>query len=137
MKAHHFALTLGLPLLAMQGCASYRPSEEVTAQMARTEAVIQQADRSNVAVNSLPQLQQAKDKYAEAKVALDRKSDEGDRKALLLAKQAEVDAQYASAKAQATSQEDAAEEVRNGVAELKQEADRNAATSAAGSAEVH
>jgi hypothetical protein len=135
MKARHLALTLALPL-ALLGCASYRPSEEVTAQMARTEAVIQQADRSNVAVNSLPQLQQAKDKYAEAKVALDKKSDEGDRKALMLAREAEVDAQYATAKAQAASQEDAAEEVRNGVADLKQEADRNAA-SASGSAEIH
>jgi hypothetical protein len=129
MKAYPLAMALSLPLL-MQGCASHRQSEEVTAQMARTEVVLQQADRSNVAVNSLPELQKAKDKYAEAKIALEKNSDEGDRKALLLAKQAEVDAQYASARAQSTSQEDAAEQVQNGVETLKQEANRNAAGSA-------
>lgn len=129
MKAYPLALALSLPLL-MQGCASHRPSEEVTSQMARTEVVLQQADRSNVAVNSLPDLQKAKDKYAEAKVALEQKSEEGDRKALLLAKQAEVDAQYASARAQSESQEQAAQEVQNGVEALKDEASRNRSGSA-------
>jgi len=129
MKAYPLAMALSLPLL-MQGCASHRPSEEVTAQMARTEVVLQQADRSNVAVNSLPELQKAKDKYAEAKVALEKNSDEGDRRALMLAKQAEVDAQYASARSQSASQEDAAQQVQNGVEALKDEANRNAAGSA-------
>jgi hypothetical protein len=129
MKAYPLAMALSLPLL-MQGCASHRPSEEVTAQMARTEVVLQQADRSNVAVNSLPELQKARDKYAEAKVALEQKSDEGDRRAMMLAKQAEVDAQYASARAQAASQEDAAEQVQKGVETLKDEASRNRSGSA-------
>lgn len=129
MKVYPLALALSLPLL-MQGCASHRPSEEVTKQMARTEVVLQQADRSNVAVNSLPDLQKAKDKYAEAKVALEQKSDEGDRKALLLAKQAEVDAQYATARAQSESQEQAAQQVQTGVEALKQEASRNSSGSA-------
>ncbi len=129
MKPYPLALALSLPLL-MQACASHRPSEEVTAQMARTEVVLQQADRSNVAVHSLPELQKAKDKYAEAKVALDQKSDEGDRRALMLAKQAEVDAQYASARSQSESQEQAAEQVQNGVETLRDEASRNRSGSA-------
>jgi len=122
-------MAVALPLL-MQGCATYRTPEQVTAQMARTEAVIEQADRSGVAVNSLPDLQKAKDKYAQAQVALEKKSDDGDRRALQLAQQAEVDAQYAAAKSQSTSQEEAAEQVQNGVATLKQEASRNASGSA-------
>ena len=95
--------------------------------MARTDAVIQQADRSGVAENSLPELQAAKDKYAQAKLAMDRKSDEGDRTALQLAKQAEVDAQYATAKAQSATQKEAAREAQGGVEDLRQEAGRNAA----------
>lgn len=129
MKAYPLAMALGLPLL-MQACAAHRPSEEVTAQMARTEVVLQQADRSNVAVNSLPELQKARDKYAEAKVALQKNSDEGDRRALMLAKQAEVDAQYATARSQAASQEDAADQVQSGVETLKDEASRNKSGSA-------
>src|SRR6478735_5720952 len=62
MKAYRFALTLALPLLALQACATHEPSKEVSSQMARTEVVIQQADRSGVAVNSLPELQAAKNK---------------------------------------------------------------------------
>ena len=130
MKATPYAVVAGLPLLMLQACASYHRPEEVTAQMARTEAVLQQADRSNVAVNSLPELQQAKDKYAQAQLALDKKSEDGDRKALELAKQAEVDAQYASARAQSETQENAAQDAENGVNDLRQEANRNAAGSA-------
>ena len=118
-------LALALPLL-VQACASYHPTKEVTDQMARTEAVIQQAERSNVAVNSLPELQAAKDKYAEAKRALEKESRDADAKALQLAKQAEVDAQYATAKAQSVTQQTSANEVQSGVEALKNEANRNA-----------
>jgi len=131
MKTHLSLLALGLPVLALQACATHQPSDDVKAQMTRTEVVIQQADRSGVAVNSLPELQAAKDKYASAKVEMEKKSAEGDRKALQLAKQAEVDAQFASAKAQSTSQETAAKDAQKGVDTLKQETDRNAATSGA------
>lgn len=130
MKAYRSIIAVALPLLALQACASYDTSREVTAQMARTEAVIQQADRSGVAVNSLPELQAAKDKYAEAKLAVDKKSPDNDRKALQLAKQAEVDAQYASAKSQTTSHEAAARDAQSGVETLRNETERNAAQSA-------
>jgi len=130
MKAYRFALTLALPVFALQACAAHQPSKEVTAQMTRTEVVIQQADRSGVAVNSLPELQAAKDKYAKAKAALDKKSAEGDQEALKLAKQAEVDAQFASAKAQSTTQQTAAADAQKGVNDLRKETDRNAAAPA-------
>ena len=133
MKANPFVLALALPLLTIQACASYRPAEDVTAQMARTEAILQQADRSGVAVNSLPELQAAKDKYAEAKRSLAKESKEGDLMALQLAQQAEVDAQYATAKARNTSQQTAAREVQNGTQALKDEANRNATTPPAAS----
>jgi len=123
MKPRRSLLALGMPLL-LPACATYHRPDEVTAQMARTQVVIQQADRSGVAVNSLPELQAAKDKYAQAELSLDKKSAAGDREALRLARQAEVDAQYASAKAQTTSQQAAAREARNGVEALRQEADR-------------
>ena len=51
--------------------------------------------------------------------------------ALQLAKQAEVDAQYATAKAQTTSQVSAAREVQNGTQALKDETTHNATTPAA------
>lgn len=124
MKAYRSALALGLPLLMLQACATHKPSEEVTAQMARTEVVLQQATRSNVAVNSLPELEKAKDKFAQAKVALEKESDEGDRTALQLAKQAEVDAQFATAKAQTSTQQDSAREAAAGVEDLRTEAAR-------------
>lgn len=133
MKANPFVLALALPLLTIQACASYRPAEDVTAQMARTEAILQQAERSGVAVNSLPELQSARDKYAQAKQSLAKKSSEGDQKALQLAKQAEVDAQYATAKAQNTTQQSAAREVQSGTQALKDEANRNATTPPAAS----
>lgn len=127
MKAYRYALMAGLPLLLLQACASHRPSEEVTAQMARTEAVIQQAERTNAAVNSLPELQAAKNKYAEARVELGKESEKGDQAALKLAKQAEVDAQYASAKSQSTTQQQAARDAQDSVEDVRQEATRNAA----------
>jgi hypothetical protein len=125
---YRFAVALALPLLVLQACASYRPSEDVTRQMARTEAVIQQADRSNVAVNALPELQKAKDKYTQAKLELAKKSGDSDRRALQLAKEAEVDANYASARSQSETQEAATEQVQKGVDTLRQETARAAGT---------
>jgi hypothetical protein len=125
MKAHRIVLALGLPFLVIQACASHRPAEEVTAQMARTEAILQQADRSGVAVNSLPELQGAKDKYAGAQRSLAKETRDGDAMALQLAKQAEVDANYATAKSGSMTQANAAREVQNGVEALKDEAARN------------
>jgi hypothetical protein len=113
-------------------CASYQHAPEVTAQMARTEATLQQARQGGAQVEALPQLQSARDKYAQAQQSLEKNSKEGDREAVQLAKQAELDAQFAAAKAQTSRQEKAASEVQQGVEALRSEANR----SAAGSAEI-
>jgi len=130
MKAYRSGLALSLPLLMLQACATYQPSQDVTAQMARTESTIQQAERSGVAATSLPELQGAKDKYSQAKTLLLKESREADQMALQLAKQAEVDAQYATAKASSAKQATSAREVQSGVDALKTEAARNSAAPA-------
>lgn len=133
MKTHGSGLALGLPLLMLQACASHQPSPEVTSQMARTESTIQQAERSGVATTSLTELQGARDKYAEAKTLLQKESREADQEALQLAKQAEVDAQYATAKANSAKQANSAREVQGGVDALKTEAARNSTVPATAS----
>lgn len=125
MKTRHYVIMAGLSALMLQACAYHRP-DEVPAQMARTEAVLQQAERSGAQQESLAEYQAARDKYAEAKIAFDKKTEKGDETAVRLAKQAEVDAQYAAAKAQAAKQQAAAREVQQGVQQLGQEAQRNA-----------
>lgn len=124
-------LTGACVVILAQACANHQTSPEVTAQMARTEAVLQQADRSGVARDSLADLQLAKDKFARARTAVERQSRDGDREALRLAQQAEVDAQYASASAEATRQEQSAREVRRGLETLEREASRDTTTPAA------
>ena len=133
MKAYRSFVVLGLPLFMLQACATYQPSQEVTSQMARTETTIQQAERSGVATTSLPELQAAKDKYSQAKTLLQKESHEADQMALQLAKQAEVDAQYATAKANSAKQATSAREVQSGVDALKSEAAHNASTPATAS----
>lgn len=127
MKTRHYLLLATLPALLLQACAYKRP-DEVPAQMARTEAVLQQAERSGAQQESMAEYQAARDKYADAKLAFDKKTEKGDSTAMSLAKQAEADAQYASAKAQAAKQQAAAREVQEGVQQLGQEAQRNANT---------
>lgn len=126
MKMRHVMAVCLVPLMALTACAYQRP-EEVTAQMARTEAVLQQAEGSGAKETALSELQKAKDKYADAKVALRKDSEAGDAAAMRLAREAEADAKYASAKAQATRQQDAARQVQQGTQALSEEAQRNAA----------
>jgi hypothetical protein len=129
MKTRYYVLLAGLPVLMLQACAYNRP-DEVTAQMARTESVLKQAEASGAQQESLPEYQAARDKYADAKVQYEKKTEKADASAMSLAKQAEVDAQYASAKAQAARQQAAAREVQQGVQQLGQEAQRNVNTPA-------
>jgi hypothetical protein len=126
MRIRRSLVMASLPLMLLQACASHRPDDEVTAQMARTGAVLQQAERSGAQVGALAEYQAARDKYLQAQRALEKDSEDGDQAAMRLAKQAEVDAQYASAKAQAQRQQNASQEVQQGVRELDNEAQRNA-----------
>ena len=131
MNTFRILPAVALCTAALAACASYQHPAEVTAQMARTEASLQQARQGGAQVEALPQLQSARDKYAQAQQSLEKNSKEGDREAVQLAKQAELDAQFAAAKAQTTRQEKAASEVQQGVEALRTEANRNAAGSAA------
>lgn len=126
MNANRILMAMALPIVMLTACA-YQRAESVTAQMARTEAVLQEAERNGAQEKALPELQHAKDKYADAKVELRKESEAGDMAALRLAKEAEVDAKYASAKAQAERQQEAAREVQKGTEALSDEAQRNAA----------
>lgn len=125
MKAVHIiTIATGLPLL-LQACAYQRPAE-VTEQMARTGAVLEQAESGGAAAEALPELQQARDKYADAREAFAKVSESGDREALRLARQAEVDAKYAAARTQAQRQIDAAQEVQDGLDTLRFQTQREA-----------
>lgn len=130
MKITHAIALPCLPLLLMQACAHQRV-EGVTAQLTRTETVIQQAESTGTERDALAELQQARDKLAAARRQLDRDSSSGDREAMRLAKEAELDAQYAVAAAQTRRQQAATREVQEGLRVLQQEAQRNTATSPA------
>jgi len=121
------ALAALLPIALLVGCASYERPAELTAQMARTESSLQQAEQSGATQAALPDLQRARDKYADAQRELDKENREGDRNALRLARQAELDAQYASARAQTLRQQEAAAQVQEGVEAVREEADRGSA----------
>lgn len=103
------------------GCAYQQPTE-VTTQMARADSSIRQAEQSGAEQGALPELQAAKDKFAEAQRALEKKNKEGDALAIRLAQQAQVDAQYAATKAQSKQQQQAAQEVRSSIEAARQEA---------------
>jgi hypothetical protein len=126
MSTRYFVVAAALPLLLLQACAHQR-ADGLTEQMARTEAVLKQAESAGAEQEALPELQHARDKFSEARRELAKGSGSSDREAMRLAKEAEVDAQYAAAKAQAERQEDAASEVQEGVRALEDEAQRNAA----------
>lgn len=128
-------LALGLPLALMAACASYQRSPELTAQIARSEAIVQEAERAGAAQTALPELQGARDKLADAKRALAKEDEKNDRLAMQLAKQAEADGRFAAAKTQASKQVDAAREVQDGVDALRSEANRSADSPATGRTE--
>jgi len=114
-----------LPVTFLAGCASYERPAEVTAQMARAESSLQQAEQSGATQAALSDLQRARDKYTDAQRELEKKNREGDRNALRLAQQAELDAQYAAARARTLQQQESAAQVQEGVEAVRDEADRN------------
>lgn len=124
------SLYVALPLIAglsvMAGCAS--TSESVKEEVARTEATVQQIQQSGATRDAgALELEQAKDKAARARRAMD-KGDEKD--ALRLAEQARLDADLAQAKARSHSAQRSAEEVRTSIEQLRREAARPAAAPA-------
>lgn len=104
------------------GACAHEPSVDVRAQLARTENSITQAEQAGAGQGALPDLQAAKDKLADAQAQLDKKSDDGNARALRLAQQAEVDAQYAAAKSQSQQQRQAAQQLQESIESLRRQA---------------
>lgn len=116
-------VSAAMAVTLLGGCA-HQPSAEAVAQVARTQTSIQQAEQAGATQSALQDLQAAKDKLQQAQAALDKKNEKDDRRALYLAQQAELDAQYAAAKAQSERQRQAVQEVRQSIESLRQEASR-------------
>lgn len=123
-RRRHWVTGTGVSLVLLQACASYQRPERVAAQMARTEAVLEHAQSNGAHEKALPEFQHARDKFAEAQVAYEKRTESGDRTARQLAREAEVDANFAVAKTQAERQGEAAREVRQSVDALADEAQR-------------
>lgn len=105
----------------LSACA-HEPSVDVRTQLARSENSITQAEQAGAGQGALPDLQAAKDKLADAQAQLDKKSDDGNARALRLAQQAEVDAQYAAAKSQSQQQRQAAQQLQESIESLRRQA---------------
>jgi hypothetical protein len=102
--------------LSIAGCAG--SPERPTAQIGIAGAAIQQAEQNDAQTHSLPALERARSKLAEA----ERAADNGDNaRALRLAEEATADAELASARAEAATSQAAADEVRASIATLRRE----------------
>src|ERR1044071_7009813 len=112
--------TLALALLAAAGCSTAR---RPTAQMAKADLAIHDADKSDAPALAPLELRRARDKYEQAKRALD--DDRYDR-ARRLAEQALVDAELAQAKADAEKAQRSTRQTRDSIDTLRREADRPA-----------
>ncbi|MGC3981737.1 MAG: DUF4398 domain-containing protein [Steroidobacteraceae bacterium] len=104
----------------MSACSS-NPPANVVAQMTRTETSIGQAEQAGAQQGALKDLQQAKSKQAEAQKAFDKHDY---KLTLRLAEEAQVDAQYAAAKAQTAQEQQAAADAQKSINTLRQEATR-------------
>ena len=104
---------------ALAGCASepQRPS----AEMARAQTLIQEADKDSTQQYAAAELQQAHDKLNQAELASkDGRNAEAER----LAMQAALDAEYATAKARNAEAQKSAEELDRSLESLRQESAR-------------
>lgn len=110
-----------MALLCLGGCAS-NPPENVVAQMTRTETSVEQAEQQGAQQGALKDLQDAKSKLADAREAY---NDKDYKLALRLAEQAQLDAQYAAAKAQTAREEQAAADAQKSIETLRREATRS------------
>jgi hypothetical protein len=125
MRYHVGSIPLWVGGALVFGACASQPKQETITQLAKTESSIQQAEQMGALEGALPELQQARDKLAEAQGALQRKQ-EGS--AIRLAQQAQVDAQYAASKAQAAREQRAASEVKQGVNTVRETATDTSST---------
>ena len=113
-----------LAALALVACASTPPP---TDQLARAESAIKRAEEARVADYASPDLKAAREKLASARAAVTR-----DEMALAarLAEQARVDAEVATAKAEAAKAQSNIEELQKANAAIQQESLRNSTPAA-------
>jgi hypothetical protein len=97
------------------GCSSV-PNDEVESQLTSTETSLTQAEQSGAQERALTELQHAKNKFAEAKAAYE---DGDEEEALRLAKEAQVDAQYAAARSQALQDQEGAASAQKGIEDVR------------------
>jgi hypothetical protein len=105
----------GISLLLLTACGSGEPPR---AELGAADAAIQAAQRSGAAERAPVELNNARVKYDAANVAV--RDEEYDR-AARLAREAEIDAQLAAAKAQAEASRTAARQVHEGTITLQRE----------------
>lgn len=103
-------------LLLLGACASGEPPR---AELGAADAAIQAAQRSGAGERAPVELNNARMKYQGANAAV---RDEDYDRASRLAREAEIDAQLAGAKAQAQVSRDAAQQVRQDATTLQREA---------------
>jgi hypothetical protein len=125
MIAHKELLAMSGLVLLIAGCASKveRPVEEMT----RATTLIEQAEKAGAQRHAAAELQQARDKLAQAeKAANDGKGDV----ALRLAMEATVDAELANARTASGEAQSAAEELHRSTESLRREAERSSTSPA-------
>lgn len=102
-------------------------SELTRQQVARSETAVKQAETTiGTSEAGAIELQQAKESFAQAQHALEKKEE---KQAQRFASQAELNAQLAVAKSQSASARKAADELLASIQTLRQEAERAGATS--------
>lgn len=116
------ATVLAGGLIVFAGGCSTNPPADVVAQVTRTETSIAQAEQAGALQGALPELQRAKDKLAAAQQAFGKHDYDV---TLRLAQEAQLDAQYAAAKAQTAQAQKAAVDVQQSLDTLRQEASRS------------
>jgi hypothetical protein len=115
------ALAALLAVSTLAGCAGGAPRPEE--QLARADASVAQAEQAGARQYSGAEFDMARDKAREAR----RLADKGDNApARVLAEQAELDAELASAQSRAKASQKAAAEVQAGTQTLREETTRPA-----------
>ena len=121
MRSHGAIVIAACSTILFAGCAS--EAQRPTAEIARANTLIEQAERAGAQRYAAAELQSARDKLQQVEAAV--KDGKGDR-ALYLAQQASADAELAAARASKGEAERAAGEVEKGTETLRQEAERGA-----------
>ncbi|HTL49053.1 MAG TPA: DUF4398 domain-containing protein [Steroidobacteraceae bacterium] len=118
---HRRTVTISAVALAAALAACASEPQRPSAEMARAQTLIKEADKGNTQQYAAAELQQAHDKLNQAELASkDGRNAEAER----LAMQAALDAEYATAKARNAEAQKSAEELDRSLESLRQESAR-------------